>query len=109
MSTIAVDHGVFFINSLAHTWGSRRFDTPDTSRNNPLLAAITLGEGWHNNHHFYMSSARQGFFWWEVDISYYTLELLSWLRVVSDVRKPAAWALARRRDLPGKPAEREPG
>ena len=56
-----VDHATFCINSLAHTWGSRRYDTPDTSRNNALLAALTFGEGWHNNHHFYMSSARQGF------------------------------------------------
>jgi stearoyl-CoA desaturase (delta-9 desaturase) len=93
VSTIAVDHATFFINSLAHMWGSRRYDTPDRSRNNPLLAALTLGEGWHNNHHFYMSSARQGFFWWEIDMSYYTLELLSWLRVVRDLRKPPAWAL----------------
>jgi stearoyl-CoA desaturase (Delta-9 desaturase) len=61
VSTIAVDHATFCINSLAHTWGSRRYDTPDTSRNNALLAALTFGEGWHNNHHFYMSSARQGF------------------------------------------------
>jgi stearoyl-CoA desaturase (Delta-9 desaturase) len=93
VSTIAANHAVFCINSLAHMWGSRRYDTPDTSRNNPLLAALTLGEGWHNNHHFHMSSARQGFFWWEVDITYYTLKLLSWLRVVRDVREPPAWAL----------------
>ncbi len=91
VSTIAVNHAVFCINSLAHRWGSRRFDTPDTSRNNPLLAALTLGEGWHNNHHFYMSSARQGFMWWEIDISYYTLNLLSFLHVVHDVREPPAW------------------
>ena len=94
VSTIAVDHATFCINSLAHTWGSRRYDTPDTSRNNPLLAALTFGEGWHNNHHFYMSSARQGFRWWEVDISYYTLKLLSWLGVVRDLREPPAWALS---------------
>ena len=87
VSTIAVDHATFFINSLGHMWGSRRYDTPDTSRNNPLLAVLTLGEGWHNNHHFYMSSARQGFLWWEVDVSYYTLELLSWLRIIRDVPK----------------------
>jgi stearoyl-CoA desaturase (Delta-9 desaturase) len=93
VSTIAVDHATFCINSLAHLWGSRRYDTPDTSRNNPLLAVLTLGEGWHNNHHFYMSSARQGFFWWELDVSYYTLKALEWLRVVRDVREPPAWAL----------------
>jgi stearoyl-CoA desaturase (delta-9 desaturase) len=95
LSTVAVDHATFFINSLAHVWGSRRCDTPDTSRNNPLLAALTLGEGWHTNHHFYMSSARQGFFWWEIDFSYDTIKLLSWLRVVWDVRQPPASALAK--------------
>ena len=95
VSTIAVDHATFFINSLAHMWGSRRYETPDTSRNNPLLAALTLGEGWHNNHHYYMSSARQGFFWWEIDLSYYSLKLLSWLRIVHDVRTPPDWVLAR--------------
>ncbi len=93
VSTIAVDHATFCINSLAHMWGSRRYETQDTSRNNPLLAALTLGEGWHNNHHFYMNSARQGFFWWEIDVSYYTLKLLSWLHLVTDVRTPPAWAL----------------
>jgi stearoyl-CoA desaturase (delta-9 desaturase) len=94
VSTIVLNHAVFSINSLAHLWGSRRYMTPDTSRNNPLLAAITLGEGWHNNHHFYMSSARQGFFWWELDVSYYTLRLLSWLHVVRDVRGIPPWALS---------------
>lgn len=64
VSTIAIDHATFVVNSLAHLWGSRRYDTPDTSRNNPLLAALTLGEG-HNNHHFYMSSARQGSSGWK--------------------------------------------
>jgi stearoyl-CoA desaturase (delta-9 desaturase) len=103
VSTIAVDHATFFINSLGHMWGSRRYDTPDTSRNNPLLAVLTFGEGWHNNHHFYMSSARQGFLWWEVDVSYYTLELLSWLRIIRDVRKPPPWALSRE-PHPGQPA-----
>jgi stearoyl-CoA desaturase (Delta-9 desaturase) len=93
VSTIAVNHATFCINSLAHMWGSRRYPTPDTSRNNPLLALFTLGEGWHNNHHFYMSSARQGFFWWEFDVSYYTLKVLEWLHVIRDVRVPPAWAL----------------
>jgi stearoyl-CoA desaturase (delta-9 desaturase) len=96
VSTIAVDHATFFINSLAHMWGTRRYDTPDTSRNNALLAALTLGEGWHNNHHFYMSSARQGFKWWEIDPSYYSLKLLSLLHVVHDVQEPPEWAVSGR-------------
>lgn len=88
ISTVLLWHGTFTINSLAHTWGWRRYETTDTSRNNPVLALITLGEGWHNNHHYYMNSANQGFFWWEFDISYYTLRVLSWLGVVWDVRRP---------------------
>ena len=63
-------HVTFAINSLAHVYGSRRFDTDDDSRNNIWLALITFGEGWHNNHHFFPNSARQGFYWWEIDISY---------------------------------------
>jgi stearoyl-CoA desaturase (delta-9 desaturase) len=94
VSTVAVDHATFCINSLAHLWGSRRYDTPDASRNNPLLAVLTLGEGWHNNHHYYMGCARQGFFWWEVDVSFYTLKFLAWLGVGRDVRTPPAWVLA---------------
>jgi stearoyl-CoA desaturase (delta-9 desaturase) len=94
VSTVAVNHATFCINSLAHLWGSRRYPTPDTSRNNPLLALITLGEGWHNNHHFYMSSARQGFFWWELDASYYSLKVLAWLRIVKNLRLPPAWVLS---------------
>jgi stearoyl-CoA desaturase (Delta-9 desaturase) len=88
VSTVLLSHATFCINSLAHVWGSRRYTTDDWSRNNALLAVLTLGEGWHNNHHHYQSSARQGFFWWELDLSYYTIKLLSWLRVVWDVREP---------------------
>jgi stearoyl-CoA desaturase (delta-9 desaturase) len=76
------------INSLAHVWGSRRYETADQSRNNPLLALLTLGEGWHNNHHHYMSSARQGFYWWEIDLTYYVLQLLARVRVVWGIREP---------------------
>lgn len=78
-------HFTFCINSLAHVWGRRRYATTDDSRNNAVLAVMTLGEGWHNNHHYYQRSARQGFFWWEVDISYYILKLLEVVRIVRDV------------------------
>ena len=88
VSTFALMHCTFFINSLAHVYGSRRYDTDDTSRNNWWLALLTLGEGWHNNHHRYMSSARQGFFWWEVDVTYYVLKALSWVGIVWDLRAP---------------------
>jgi stearoyl-CoA desaturase (delta-9 desaturase) len=86
ISTVALFHGTCTINSLSHVFGSRRYDTPDTSRNNPVLALITLGEGWHNNHHHYAISARQGFFWWEVDITYYLLVAFSWLGIIRNLR-----------------------
>src|SRR6516162_2315873 len=86
-------HDTFTINSLSHLFGSRRYETSDTSRNNWLLALLTLGEGWHNNHHHYMASARQGFYWWEIDITYYTLKFMSWLGIVWDLRKVPAHIL----------------
>jgi stearoyl-CoA desaturase (delta-9 desaturase) len=86
--TVAVMHAVMLINSLAHLWGHRRFATRDQSRNNPALALLTLGEGWHNNHHRYMASANQGFYWWQVDVTYYVLRVLQAIGVVWDLRKP---------------------
>jgi stearoyl-CoA desaturase (delta-9 desaturase) len=88
LSTVLLWHGTFTINSLSHVLGTRRFETTDTSRNNPLLALITLGEGWHNNHHRYQSSTRQGFYWWELDITYLTLRLLAAMGLVWDLRSP---------------------
>jgi len=76
VSTVLLYHGTFTINSIAHVVGRRRFATKDDSRNNFWLALLTLGEGWHNNHHFYPGSARQGFYWWEVDLCYYGLWLM---------------------------------
>jgi stearoyl-CoA desaturase (delta-9 desaturase) len=86
VSTVALYHATFSINSIAHRFGSRRYATPDVSRNNAWLALFTFGEGWHNNHHHYPASARQGFFWWEVDLTYYGLRLLALLGVVSDLK-----------------------
>src|SRR5678810_933604 len=71
VSTVLLWHGTFTINSLSHVIGKRRYETRDDSRNHWALALITLGEGWHNNHHHYMVSARQGFRWWEIDVTYY--------------------------------------
>ncbi len=87
-STVLLWHATFSINSLAHVMGRRRYATTDTSRNSLLLALVTLGEGWHNNHHYYQSSTNQGFFWWEIDISYYTLRVLSWVGLVRGIRTP---------------------
>ena len=91
VSTVALYHATFSINSLAHRHGRRRYATRDASRNNAWLALLTFGEGWHNNHHHYPAAARQGFFWWEIDLTYYGLKLLQALRIVWDVRGvPAA-------------------
>jgi stearoyl-CoA desaturase (delta-9 desaturase) len=88
MSTVALYHGTFFINSLAHVVGSQRYVTGDRSRNNWWLAIITLGEGWHNNHHHYQSATAQGWRWYEIDISYYILKAMSWTGLVWDLRAP---------------------
>ena len=89
VSTTLLWHGTFTINSLSHIFGKRRYKTTDTSKNNFVLALITLGEGWHNNHHYHQNTANQGWFWWEVDLSYYSLKVLSWMRIVSDLRTPS--------------------
>ena len=93
LSTVMLWHGTFTINSLSHLFGNRRYETTDTSRNNWLLALVTLGEGWHNNHHHYMAAARQGFYWWEVDITYYGLKLLNSLGLIRDLRQVPAHIL----------------
>jgi stearoyl-CoA desaturase (delta-9 desaturase) len=87
-STVLVYHATFCINSFAHVRGRQRYVTGDDSRNNWLLAIITMGEGWHNNHHSFQSSARQGFRWWEWDPTYYVLHGLSWLGIVWDLKSP---------------------
>ncbi|TGM52431.1 acyl-CoA desaturase [Leptospira vanthielii] len=88
VSTFVLGHATWTINSLSHVYGSVRYDSRDTSKNNLWLALLTMGEGWHNNHHYYCSSANQGFYWYEVDVSYYILKTLSWFGVVWDLKKP---------------------
>ena len=92
-STVLLWHGTFTVNSLAHVMGRRRYATTDTSRNSALIALWTGGEGWHNNHHYYQASARNGFFWWEYDPTYYVLKVLSWFRIVRDLKVPPARVL----------------
>jgi stearoyl-CoA desaturase (delta-9 desaturase) len=89
VSTLLVLHATALINSLGHVWGTRRYATPDGSRNNALLAVLTLGEGWHNNHHHAMYSMRQGLMWWELDFTYYTLRAAQALGVIWNVRRPS--------------------
>ncbi|MBK5288320.1 MAG: acyl-CoA desaturase [Acidimicrobiia bacterium] len=87
-STVLLWHSTFLVNSAAHVFGRRRYETNDTSRNSMLIALVTGGEGWHNNHHHYQASARQGFFWWEVDMTYYVLKVMSWVGIVKDLKQP---------------------
>jgi stearoyl-CoA desaturase (delta-9 desaturase) len=96
-STILLWHATFSVNSLAHMVGRRRYATPDTSRNLWPLAIVTFGEGWHNNHHHCPVSARQGFTWWQLDISYLLLWGLAAARIVRDLRQPSPAALTARR------------
>jgi stearoyl-CoA desaturase (delta-9 desaturase) len=91
VSTVACYHATYTINSLAHVFGRRRYPTADDSRNNAWLALLTFGEGWHNNHHHYPNAARQGFYWWELDLTYYGLRLLAALGLIWDLKPvPAA-------------------
>lgn len=120
VSTVLLFHGTFTINSLSHLFGRRRYLTKDTSRNNWLLALITCGEGWHNNHHYHQNTANQGWFWWEIDLSYYLLELLAAVGLVWKLKRPEAqtrdvyltYSAAQRRELalrPHEPAQPPPG
>ncbi len=97
VSTIVLFHVTVTINSLAHRFGTRRFATADDSRNNPWLALLTFGEGWHNNHHFFPGSVRQGFRWWEIDLTYYLLRLMAAAGLVHGLKPVPARVLARAR------------
>ena len=94
VSTTLLWHSTYTINSLAHRFGRRRYDTADDSRNNWALALLTMGEGWHNNHHHFCASTRQGFMWWEIDVTYYILRGLAAVGLVWDIREPPARIVA---------------
>ncbi|MEM1411625.1 MAG: fatty acid desaturase, partial [Pseudomonadota bacterium] len=102
ISTVVLYHATFTINSLAHRWGKRRYATRDDSRNNFWLALLTFGEGWHNNHHHYPASVRQGFYWWEIDITYYLLRGLAALGLIWDL-KPVPEARRRSNRIDAEP------
>ncbi len=96
VSTVLLWHGTFTINSVMHVFGRRVFPTTDTSRNSMIFALVTMGEGWHNNHHFYPSSAAQGFRWWQLDASFYLLWAGEKLGLVKSLRRaPTAAVIAR--------------
>jgi stearoyl-CoA desaturase (delta-9 desaturase) len=99
ISTVALYHATFTVNSLAHSFGSRRYASRDRSRNNFWLALLTFGEGWHNNHHHFPGAARQGFYWWEIDLTYYALRLLAAAGIVWDLRPVPARIREASRDL----------
>jgi len=88
VSTVLVHHAIYSVNSIAHSLGSRRFNNADRSHNNLILALLTFGDGWHNNHHYYPRSARHGFYWWEIDLSHYVLKCLSYVGIVWDLQTP---------------------
>lgn len=88
ISTVCSYHVTFCINSLTHIFGKRVYPTKDQSKNHWLLALLTFGEGWHNNHHFYPVSARQGFTWWQIDITYYILKGMEKIRIIKNLKKP---------------------
>jgi stearoyl-CoA desaturase (Delta-9 desaturase) len=88
VSTVFLWHGTFSINSLAHMIGRRRYATADNSKNSLALALITMGEGWHNNHHYYQRAVNQGFFWWEIDLTYYVLRVMERVGLVWDLHTP---------------------
>ena len=108
ISTVACYHATYTINSLAHRFGRRRYATNDDSRNNPWLALVTLGEGWHNNHHHYPASARQGFYWWEIDLTYYGLKALAVLGLIRDL-KPVPLQVREAHAVSAPPVAVEPG
>ncbi len=93
VATFLVGHATWTINSLSHVIGRTRYETGDDSKNNLFLAIITLGEGWHNNHHYYRHSANNGFYWYEIDITYYILKMLSWVGLIWDLKKPPVHVL----------------
>ena len=94
LSTVLLWHGTFTINSLTHVWGKKVYESGDDSKNSFILALITLGEGWHNNHHYYQACTRQGFHWWQIDITYYTLRALAAVGLVWDLREPPPEVIA---------------
>jgi stearoyl-CoA desaturase (Delta-9 desaturase) len=83
--TMTLAHATFAINTVNHMFGSRRFDTIDESRNNPLTALFAAGEGWHNNHHRYQRAARNGFYWWEIDLTWYAIRTMALLGLAWDL------------------------
>ena len=86
LPTVTLAHSTFAINTINHMFGSRRFETIDESRNNPLTALFAVGEGWHNNHHRYQRAARNGFYWWEFDPTWYVIRSMAAVGLAWDIQ-----------------------
>jgi stearoyl-CoA desaturase (delta-9 desaturase) len=84
----------FAVNSVGHLWGSRPYDTADRSRNSFVLGLVAFGDGWHNNHHAFPSSARHGFYWWQPDLTWSVIWLMERVGLAWDVRRPSPLAYA---------------
>jgi stearoyl-CoA desaturase (Delta-9 desaturase) len=94
--TFLLHHVTWSINSVCHVWGTRPFGGHDQSRNNPIFGVLAFGEGWHNNHHAFPTSARHGLRWWEIDVSYMVIRVMQALRLVRNVRVAPASAIQTR-------------
>ena len=89
-----IHHVTWSVNSVCHLWGGRPFASRDESRNNAVFGILALGEGWHNNHHAFPTSARHGLRWWQFDLSYYVIRALALLGLAWNVKLPAGRAPA---------------
>ena len=88
ISTVFTWHVTFMVNSVCHRWGGQPYDTGDASTNNIFIGIFAFGEGWHNNHHFYPSSARHGLRWWQLDVTWYLIRVMQAVGLVSDAKIP---------------------
>ena len=104
--TVTLAHATFAINTVNHLFGTRRFDTIDESRNNAFTAFFAVGEGWHNNHHRYQRTARNGFYWWEFDPTWYVIRAMQALGLAWDVQTVPARIYAEARDTQARKALR---
>ncbi len=92
-----VHHVTWSVNSACHLWGTQTFESDDMSRDNFVFGVLAMGEGWHNTHHTFPTSARHGLRWWQIDVSYWVIRLLSWMGLAWNVKLPSAEAQAKRR------------
>lgn len=102
-----VHHVTWSINSVCHIWGSQPFRSHDHSRNNPIFGYIALGEGWHNNHHAFPTSARHGLRWWELDLSWIVIRAMALVRLASDIRTPSKGRIAAKRADAASPIDQD--